>query len=179
HGFTLRIAQGALLHSWALVMQGQINSGLPQMHQAVSAIRATGVTLGQSVFLGMFAEACGQAGQIEEGLRALDEAQAHVDTTGERWWEAELHRLKGELLCRHTAVQEAAETCFQHALTVARGQEAKWLELRAAMSLSRLWQQQGKRAQGYELLTPIYDWFTEGFDTSDLQDAKMLLEELS
>jgi predicted ATPase len=100
HGFTLRVAQGALLHIWALAIQGKIDGRLPQMRQALSAIRATGAALARSWLLGLFAEVCGQAGQIEEGLHALDEAQAHMDKTGEHIWEAELHRLKGELLCR-------------------------------------------------------------------------------
>ena len=105
-----------------------------------------------------------------------------MDRTGGRWWEAELHRLQGELLLAQAGARQQvpeAETCFQQALDVARRQEAKALELRAAMSLSRLWQQQGKRAEAYELLAPIYGWFTEGFDTADLQEAKALLETLT
>jgi predicted ATPase len=103
-----------------------------------------------------------------------------VETTGERWYEAELYRLRGELLLQHAiAESEEAEACFQQALTIAHRQQAKSWELRAAMSLSRLWQQQGKRAAAHELLAPIYGWFTEGFDTADLQEAKALLEELS
>ena len=95
------------------------------------------------------------------------------------WWEAELHRLRGELLLQHTGAQpEEAEACFQQALDVARRQQAKSLELRAAMSLARLWQQQGQRAEAQALLAPIYGWFTEGFDTADLQEAKVLSEEL-
>jgi predicted ATPase len=179
HGFALRVAQGAFLRSWALVMQGKIDGGLPQMRQALAAIRATGTVGACSWLLGLFAEACGQAGQLEEGFHALEEAQAHIAKTGEHIWEAELHRLTGELRCQHTAGHEAAEPCFRQALTVARGQEAKWLELRAAISLSRFWQQQGKRAEAYDLLAPIYGWFTEGFDTADLQEAKTLLEELT
>jgi len=101
-----------------------------------------------------------------------------VDSTGERFYEAELHRLQGELLLVHAHDQPAAAVCFHQALAVARHQQAKSLELRAAMSLARLWQQQGKRAEARELLAPIYGWFTEGFDTADLQDAKALLEEL-
>jgi predicted ATPase len=103
-----------------------------------------------------------------------------VEQQEERWWAAEIHRLLGVLLLRQTETPQAeAETWLQRALDVARHQEAKSLELRAAMSLSRLWQQQGKRAEAYDLLTPIYGWFTEGFDTADLQEAQALLEELS
>jgi predicted ATPase len=127
----------------------------------------------------MLAEVHGSLGQPEAGLTALREALALVKTTGERYYAAELHRLQGELLLQHATPEWShAETCFQQALDLARRQEAKSLELRAAMSLSRLWQQQGKRAEAYDLLAPIYGWFTEGFDTADLQEAKTLLEEL-
>ena len=123
----------------------------------------------------------GQGARPGEGLHVLAEAVAAVDTTGERSYEAERHRLKGSLLLRRLSRthQAEAEACFQQALDVARRQQAKSWELRAAMSLSRLWQQQGKRADARELLAPIYGWFTEGFDTADLQDARALLEELA
>jgi predicted ATPase len=118
-------------------------------------------------------------GQITNGLEALAEALATVAKSRVRWWEAELYRLRGELLLRQTVAQpEEAEVCFQQALAVARGEQAKSWELRAATSLARLWQQQGKCAEAHELLAPVYGWFTEGFDTADLQGAKALLEEL-
>ena len=110
----------------------------------------------------------------------LEEALALVDQYEERYWEAEIHRLKGELLlARSAANQVEAEACWHKALDVARRQGAKSLELRAAMSLARLWQRQGQRAAAYELLAPVYGWFTEGFDTADLQEAKALLEALT
>ena len=119
-------------------------------------------------------------GQIEEGLHVLAEALAAVEKTGGRFYEAELNRLKGELLLRQAPSDEdQAETYYRQALDVARCQQAKALELRAGMSLSRLWQQQGKHAAAHELLASIYDWFTEGFDTADLQEARRLLAELS
>ncbi len=122
----------------------------------------------------------GRIGQVDEGLRLLAEALVLADTTGERWYEAELHRIKGKLLLQHAVPDTLqAEACFQQALAVARRQQARSWELRAAMSLSRLWQQQGKRAEARELLAPIYRWFTEGFDTPDLQEAKTLLKEVS
>ena len=122
----------------------------------------------------------GKAGQWEDAQELLREALVLVEDTGERFWEAELYRLKGELLLRHTIPNEhQAAACFQQALDVARHQQAKSWELRAAMSLARLWQHQGKRAEADELLAPIYGWFTEGFDTADLQEAKAILEELS
>jgi predicted ATPase len=131
-------------------------------------------------WLALLGESYGLAGQPEEGLALLDEALHMADTSGECWWKAELYRLKGELLLQQTAGGSSrAKACFRQALEVAHYQKAKALELRAAMSLSRLWQQQGKRAQAHELLAPIYGWFTEGFDTADLQEAKALLEELS
>jgi predicted ATPase len=108
------------------------------------------------------------------------EALTRVEATEERWWEAELHRLKGTLLLQlpNPDILQAA-AWFRQALAVARGQQAKALELRAALHLSRLWQQLGKRAEAQQLLAPIYGWFTEGFDTPDLQEAQVLLEELS
>ena len=119
-------------------------------------------------------------GQTAEGLEALAEALATLAKSGVRWWEAELYRLRGELLLQHAVAQpEEAEACFQQALAVARRQQAKSLELRAAMSLARLWQRQGKRAEAHQLLAEVYGWFTEGFDTADLQEAKALLVALS
>src|SRR5262249_51794688 len=118
-------------------------------------------------------------GQPEAGLAALAEALTLVETTGERWYEAEIYRLKGALLVQqNTANQAEAETCFHHALDIARNQQAKSFELRAATSLARLWQQQGKRQEAHGLLAPVYQWFTEGFDTADLKEAKALLDEL-
>jgi hypothetical protein len=132
-----------------------------------------------AVWSGSVADAHAQVGEIEEGLTLLSEAMAVANDTGERRWEAELHRLKGELLLSRSAEHDAeAETCFHRALDVARRQEARSWELRAAVSLSRLWQREGKCADARELLAPIYGWFTEGFDTVDLQEAKALLAEL-
>ena len=126
------------------------------------------------------AEAYGKVGQLDEGLRALEEALAAVQHNDEHLYEAEVYRLKGELLLQEgPAHQEEAEEHFQQALTVARRQQAKSLELRAAMSLARLGQRQDKGAAAHELLAEVYGWFTEGFDTADLQEAKALLEELS
>jgi predicted ATPase len=117
--------------------------------------------------------------QLEEGITLLAEALAVTNDKGERRWEAELYRLKGALLRAHSAEHDTeADTCFRQALEIARRQQAKSLELRVALSLSRLWQQQGKRAEAYDLLAPVYNWFTEGFDTADLQEAKALLAAL-
>ena len=130
-------------------------------------------------FLALLAEACGKAGQIDEGLRALEEALEAVQNNEERVYEAEVYRLTGELLLQQSAEQGEAEERFHQALDIARRQQAKSWELRAAMSLARLWQHQGKRAEARELLAPIYGWFTEGFDTADLQEARALLESLA
>jgi len=143
-------------------------------------MQATGEMSQRPWLLALLAVAYGQSGQAEEGLLLLAEALAVMDDTGERRDEAELYRIKGELLLR-LAVSDApqAEACFQQALAVARRQQAKSWELRTAMSLSRLWQQQGKRNAARELLAPIYGWFTEGFDTLDLKEAKALLDALA
>ncbi len=130
-------------------------------------------------FWTLLADVAAALGHTADGLQALAEAHTLVEQHEERWWEAEICRLRGVLLLRQPGTPQAeAETCFQQALAVARTQQAKSLELRAAMSLGRLWQQQGKRQEAYDLLAPVYHWFTEGFDTADLQDAKALLAEL-
>jgi TOMM system kinase/cyclase fusion protein len=171
---------GRLLRGWALAMQGHAEEGIAQMRPSLAAWRAMGSGLAVSHYLVLLAEAYGRAGQAEEGLRLLAEARAHQDTTGEVYWAAEVYWLKGELLLRQAIPDEAqAETCLLQALDIARQQQTRSGELRAAMSLARLWQRQGKRAEARELLAPIYGWFTEGFDTADLQEAKALLEELS
>jgi predicted ATPase len=131
-------------------------------------------------YLSLLAEASAQSGQIAKGLKALAEALARLGQSEVQWWEAELHRLRGELLLQHTVAQPGeAEACFHQALDVARRQQAKSLELRAAMSLAHLWQSQGKRDKARELLEPVYSWFTEGFDTANLKDAKVLLAALT
>jgi hypothetical protein len=133
-----------------------------------------------AAFPGLLADVYAQEGQVEEGLATLAEALAAAQTTGERWGEAELYRLRASLLLRQTGTPQAeVETWLQQALDVARRQEAKSLELRAAMSLSRLWHQEGKRQEAHDLLAVVYAWFTEGFGTADLQEAKALLEELA
>jgi predicted ATPase len=179
-GFTLRCEQGRLLRGWALAMQGHETEGVAQIRQAFAVYPNMEPGLHRAYFLGLLAEACGQVGQPAAGLRAVDEALTLVATTEVRWWEAELHRLQGVLQLQLPSPDVSrAERCFQQALAVARAQHAKALELRAALRLSRLWQQHGKCAEAWQLLAPIYGWFTEGFDTADLQEAKELLEELS
>ena len=179
-GFTQWAAWGTSLRGWALAMQRQGEEGMAQIHQGIASYRATGATLFVPYLCSLLAEAYDHLDHPEDGLQALAEAQTLVEQHEERWWESEIHRLRGVLLLRQTMPQqEEAEACFQRALDVARRQEAKSLELRAAMSLARLWQQQGKRTEAYDLLAPIYGWFTEGFDTADLQEAKALLDALA
>jgi predicted ATPase len=178
-GFPYWMAVGSLLRGWALVQQGQAQAGMDQMHQGLSAYRATGAEQARSYWLALLAEAQGTMGQPAEGLMTLTEALMLVDTTGERWYESECYRLKGALLLQqNTDNQAEAESCFAQAMAIAQNQQAKSFELRAATSLARLWQRQGKREEAYDLLAPIYGWFTEGFDATDLQEAKVLLEEL-
>jgi DNA-binding winged helix-turn-helix (wHTH) protein/predicted ATPase len=175
-----REAVGTIFFGWALVMQEEAATGIPQMTQGIAAYRATGAEAGRHYWLGMLAEAYGKAGQINEGLTALAEALAVVEKNGECYYEAELYRLKGALLLGQTAPDACqAEACLQQALAIAQRQQARSLELRAALSLSRLWQRQGKCAAAYDVLAAVYGWFTEGFDTPDLQEAKALLEDLA
>jgi predicted ATPase/class 3 adenylate cyclase len=173
-GFPFWSTQGTVLQGWVWTARGQIEDGIVQMRQGLAAMQAIGTEVLQAYCLSLLASAYGKAGQPEEGLALLEEALAKVNTSGERWPEAELHRLRGELLLQDGIPQrvQEAEASFLQALSVARAQHAKSLELRAAMSLSRLWQQQGKQTEAHELLTEVYEWFTEGFDTVDLQAAK-------
>src|SRR4029453_1501379 len=179
-GFPLWIALGTILHGWALAMQGQGKEGMAQLRQGIAAFRATGAAQHVPYYCTILADVAAHLGHVEDGLQALAEAHTLVEQHDERYWEAEVYRLRGVVALRQTGTSQGeAEAWLQRALDVARCQEAKSLELRAAMSLARLWQQQGKRAEARELLAPVYGWFTEGFDTMDLQDAKALLEELA
>jgi predicted ATPase len=178
-GFPYVAALGTSLRGWALALQGQGAEGMAEARQGIAAFRATGAALTVPYFYTVLADVAAHLGYTDDGLQTLAEAHTLVEQHEERWWEAEIHRLRGVLLLRQPGTPQAeGEAWLQRALDVARRQEAKSLELRAAMSLARLWQQQGKGAEAYELLAPIYGWFTEGFDTADLQDAKALLDDL-
>ncbi len=192
-GFAQMAAMGTTLRGWALAEEGQVEKGIAQMREGLAAFHTTGAELGQPYYLALLAEAYGKGGQAQEGLSVLAEALAAAHRTGQRVYEAELYRIKGELLLnaeRGTrnaefiqrssfSVHRSAKECFQQAITIARHQSARSLELRAVMSLARLWQRQGKKKQACQRLAQIYNWFTEGFDTADLQEAKTLLEELA
>jgi predicted ATPase len=178
-GFPIWVAWGTSFRGWVQALQGQGEAGLAQVRQGVAAYRATGAALFVPYWCTMLVDVCAHLGHTEDGLQALAEAQTLVERHEERCWEAEVSRLRGVLLLRQPGTPPAeSEAWLQRALDVARRQEAKSLELRAAMSLSRLWQQQGKQREAYDLLAPVYSWFTEGFDTSDLQEAKTLLDAL-
>jgi len=206
-GFLYRLTFGTILRGWATAEQGQGEEGITPIRQGLAAFQATGAGVVRPYFLALLAEAYGKVGQGEKGLSVLAEALTAVEKTGERFYEAELYRLKGELslqsrqvedksqtshgqvegksevtnpqhLAPSTQAEAEAEACFLKAIEIARRQSAKSLELRAVMSLSQLWQQQGKRGDARQMLAEIYGWFTEGFDTKDLQEAKALLTEL-
>ncbi len=197
HGIPFYSVNASIQKGGALITQGQEEEGIEQIRQGLASLQAMGTMLWQPYRLTQLAEAYGKAGHAEEGLATLAEALEVVDKNGERFYEAELYRLKGQLTLQQFQVSSSrfqvqespksevrspkseAEECFLKAIEIARRQQAKSLELRAAMSLARLWQQQGKREEAHQMLAEIYGWFTEGFDTQDLKDAKALLEQLS
>jgi predicted ATPase len=179
HGFPFYVGAGTFLRASARAAQGQPQR-IGEMRAVLEVLWTTGVKMGSPMMLATLAEAHRKAGQVEEGLAAVAEALEFVRKTGERDAEAELHRVKGELLlARSPSDQAAAETSFHQAIDIARRQSAKSFELRAATSLARFWLSQGRKDEARELLAPVYDWFTEGFDTRDLKDAKALLDELA
>ncbi|MBI3801388.1 MAG: hypothetical protein HY268_30995, partial [Deltaproteobacteria bacterium] len=202
HGFPLALAWGTILHGWALTEQAQGEAGVIQLRQGLAAWQTTVGEAYRPYFLTLLAEAYGRVERVEDGLATVAEALRLVEKTNERWYEAEVYRIKGELTLqlgtrgwglgtgstfpqapslKHQDPKEGeqeAEGYFLKAIEIARKQQAKSLELRATMSLARLWQQQGKTAEAWQLLAEIYGWFTEGFDTADLKDAKVLLGQL-
>ena len=228
HRFTFFLPWGVILQGWALAERGQGEERIAQMHQGLAAYQTTGAELWQPYFLVLLADACGKIGRKEEGLTTVAEALSMVNKNDERWCEAELYRLRGELTLAqsgvrgpasenpspqplapntHAEAEAEAEACFLKAIEIAQKQQAKSLELRAATSLARLWQQQAlgqsakseevsarntelgagstqheartKLAEAHQMLSEVYNWFTEGFDTKDLQEARALIEELS
>jgi predicted ATPase len=174
HGSAVGLANATMLRGWAGVIQGHIDEGLAVVRDGLSAWRATGSKFQVPYRLARAAEAYLVAGEIEDGLQLLREA---TDQSGDRWFAPELHRLRGELLLER-GDRDEVEECLQQAIKAAQEQGARLLELRAAMSLSRVRQAQGRRNEARALLAPIYDWFTEGFDTADFQQARALLDRL-
>jgi predicted ATPase len=176
HGFAHWAANGRVLQGWADAQKGEATTGIALIRDGMAAAEATGTRVVTPLFLTLLAEALALAGKIEEGLAALDDALAQAAVSGETGWNAETHRLCGELTGRLPYPDPAkAEESFRTALAIAREQGTRGYELRAATSLARLWREQGRRAEARELLGPVYGWFTEGFDSPDLKDAKALL----
>jgi predicted ATPase len=184
-GYALWLTVAGVCLAQTRILEGDVAGGMTQLQQSVTAQLATGAELALPSWLGMLAEAYAQNGQIIKGLKALDDALAIVDKSAERQWQAELYRLKGLLLLRHppdadcAAGEKATVECLQQALAIARRQHSRALELRAAVSLAQLWQQQGMLQQAHDLLAPVYDGFSEGFAVADLQQAKALLAQLT
>jgi predicted ATPase len=179
-GFAQQQAQGFLLHGWALAKQGHRSEGIAQMRKGLEGWEATGARLLRPYYLALLAETYGQGGQSDEAQRLLSEALVTARQTGERNHEAEVHRLQGELLLTCHAEQPiAAEAAFRQALEVARGQQARSLELRAAVRLGRLWEREGRRTEARRLLVEVYTSFGDGLETLDLQGARVLLQELA
>lgn len=179
-GFPHVLATGTFFRGWALLAAGEaIDQGIAEMQRGLATKQATGAELKVPYYLGLLATAHTLAGRVPEALALLAEALARVERTGERWFEAELYRLKGQALLAPSADSgSAAETSLGHAVAVARRQGAKLWELRAATSLAQLLRDQGKRNEARDLLAPVYGWFTDSFDTPDLNEAKALLDEL-
>jgi predicted ATPase len=180
--FVSYLADVDVLQGWVLAEKGQHEQGIARMQQGLAARQApsTGTTYIQPFLTSLLAQACADRGEASDALHLLVQALERVNQTEERWFEAELHRLQGEALLRlpqSDLVQ--VEGCYRRAIAVAQGQLAKSLELRGATSLARLWRDLGKRTEAHDLLAPVYGWFTEGFDTADLKDAKALLAELA
>ncbi|MEE8252394.1 MAG: hypothetical protein V3R17_00515, partial [Hyphomicrobium sp.] len=178
HDFTVWSALARIHQGSALAHRGDLKNGIGRIQEGIDAYKATQQSLFLSYYLSRLAECNLIAGRLDDALRALDSARTFAEETGERFWDAEIHRLEGAITAEIGADTGAAESCFHRGLEVARRQGAKSLELRAAISLAGLWRDQDKVVAAHDLLAPIYNWFTEGFDTADLKDAKMLLDEL-
>ena len=178
HGFPFERAWGLIYRGWSISALGEPEEGYAQVARGLSMHRATGCVLCTAFALTLLAGACGRLGKTTEGLSYLTEAEQLIETTNDAFHEAELHRVRGDLL---NTVRDlaGAERSYQQAIAVAKRQSAKMFELRAARSLARLWRDQGKRGEARDLLAPVYCWFTEGFDTRDLKEARALLDELA
>jgi predicted ATPase len=176
-GFRFWGGWGDIYRGWIKANDGDVTEGISLLRAGLAAYRATAAELWMPYFTALLARACGIADQMEEAAALLDDASQIAERTGERWFAAELNREKGQLLLRQ-GHPEAAEESYCKALSLAEEQEAKLWELRAAESLARLRRDQGRRGEARDLLAPVYGWFTEGFDTPDLQEAKALLDEL-
>ncbi len=180
HGFPEWLEWGRWLHGWALGELGDIERGVAEMEAGIAGFVPIGGVPRQAFTAAMLAKGYEKVGRIDQAIAMLDEQRVRIERSGERLEDAELYRVKGELLCaRDSASRSEGESCLRKAIEVARRQESRWWELRATTSLARLFAKQGRNDEARAMLAEIYGWFTEGFDTSDLKDAKALLEELS
>jgi predicted ATPase len=177
-GFPYWLSIGKVMEGWVEAATNPVHATIQSLRDRVADHRALGTNLFMPSFLALVGDVALRARQTDACGAVLDEAETFLERTGERWWETEIHRLQGELLLARNGDYAGTESRFQKALAFARERDAKSFELRAAMSLARLWQRQGKRKEAHELLAPIYEWFTEGFDTGDLKEARALLDEL-
>jgi len=176
----LTLAQGRFHLGWALAEQGRLVQGIELIRDGITATRATGALMGFPFFLSVLACAYLDSGELRQAAATLDEALSVATEARALYFFPEVLRTKGKLLfLQDPDHPESAQACFQQSVTAARDQGAKSLELRAATSLARLWRDQGKHTEARDLLAPVYGWFTEGFDTLDLKEAKALLEELA
>jgi len=179
HGFAHWEALGRILQGWAEAKRGKATTGIACIREGLAAAEATGTRSSKPFYFALLAEALALAGKMQEAVAALDDALATAAVSGARGWDAEIHRLRGELTGRLPYPDPAkAEDSFRTALAIAREQGTRGYGLRAATSLARLWSEQGRRGQARDLLAPLYDWFAEGFNTADLKDAKRLLDAL-
>ena len=179
HALPFWTSKTIIMLGWALSEEGHSTDGVARIREGLAALETTGDKLFRPYYLALLAQALGTAGRPDEGLDRLDEAIESHRKCEVPYWDAELQRLRGELLLARDATDPiAAESCFRRAIEIAQSQCAKSLELRAATSLARLWRDQGRRAEAYAIFAPVYGWFTEGFETADLKDAKALLDEL-
>ena len=179
HSFSGQYATAAFVDSWTAAAAGQVDEGIASIREGFAARRSAGLAVGDRPELGYYIDLLARTSHADEGMTVLENAFASSRDTETTYWDAELHRLKGVLLSLSGGSGAEAEACFKQAIEIARGQSAKSFELRAAMGLARLWQGEGKRTEARDLLAPVHDWFTEGFDTADLKDAKALLDDLA
>jgi predicted ATPase len=180
HGISVWVAAGTFYDGWLRWNSADRETGMAEMHEGMAQMRMQQQEIFMPLLMTLFAETEAEAGQPNAALATLDTQLATIARSGQRWFLAEVHRVRGEILlkCR-PGDSVAAETAFTHAIDIARNQRAKLFELQAAVSLAQLWRDQGKRTEARDLLGPIYNWFTEGFDAPDLKDAKALLDELA